>query len=91
MESYEGYLGSGVNGNVWGKCVGRVMWPVCGVVKKMERLRKEVLARIVEVNLLLSIARYVVLRKFIFLQSLTVGHCYAEQVGRTTERSTVRQ
>lgn len=59
VESYEGCLGDGGRGNVWRKTVGRVMWPMSGVVKKVEELRKEVMAKMVEVNLLLSLAKYV--------------------------------
>lgn len=92
MESYEKYLGNGENGNVWGKCVGRVMWPVCGVVKKMERLRKEVLARMVEMNLLLSIARYVSLRSsYSSNRSLWNVVCRTHETDdRKIDRSSVR-
>lgn len=71
VESYEECLGNGGSGNVLGKCIGKVMWPMSGVVKKVEELRKEVLAKMVEVNLLLSLARYVLFRDPVFNLHLT--------------------
>lgn len=63
LEGYRGCMESGdINKEVWRlrKWVTRAMWHLCGVKDKVEGLKREVMEKMVEVNLLLSLTQYVI-------------------------------